>query len=85
MASFGGSGFADPLHAEVNSILAIRQTNNLIETQFRTDVCELCPVPADVDSASLFRKDLTATIGAENTYRDFDLLPGLATPAHQFE
>jgi hypothetical protein len=40
---------------------------------------------ADVDGENLLGEDLTGAVGAENAYRDFDLLAGLAAPAHRFE
>ena len=79
MAGFWSSRSTDPLHPEVNSIVAISETDNLVEGKFGANVGELCPVAADVGSEGLFRKDMTAGVGAENADGDCDLLAGLAT------
>src|SRR5580700_151342 len=83
VAGFGGSGGADPLDTEVDTIAAAGYADDLVEAEFGADAGKFGAGPADVDGGDLLGEDLAVAVGAENAYRDLDLLAGLGALAHR--
>src|SRR5271163_4433208 len=82
MSGFGCAGFTDPLDAKVNSVLAVRQTDNFVEIERRFDTAQLDSLLADVDGDCLLGENLAAAAGAEDAHRHLLLFARIAASAH---
>ena len=69
----------------MHSIAAIGEPHYFVEAKLGANAGDLGPGAADIDGQDLLGKNLTVAIGAEDANRDFDLLAGVAAPAHRFE
>jgi len=78
-------GFAYPLDAEVYSVLAIGQADDLVDVEPNWYTAQLGPLQANIDRRRFLGEDLATAVGAEDTHGHLNLFARLAAPAHSFD
>ncbi len=82
VARFWRPRVAYPLDPKMHSVLAIRQTDNIVKVDPRLDAAQLGPVLANVDGNRFLGEDSATAVGAEDPHLRLDLFARLAASAH---
>src|ERR1700730_15701567 len=79
---FWGYRLAHPFDAKVDSVLAIGQTDDLVDHEPGFHATQLYALIANIDRNRLCGEHMATAVGAEDPHRHLDLFARLTAPAH---